>query len=434
MLDIKALRKEPELFRQSLQARGGDPSGVDRVIELDAQTREKISRYEEQKQFLNERSREYAQRRSTLGRDFTEEEIRRARNTVELCKANIKLYKAEAEALELQRDALLAAMPNLVDKRTPPGSSEDDNLVLREVGAIPKFGFVPRPHWTLGLESGLIDFDRGVKLSGSRFYVLRDDLARLQRALIFYLLDIHTRRGGYRELYLPFVVREQTLYASGQLPKFADNLYHDHQDDLWLVPTAEVPITNFHGDEILDGGELPLRYTAYTPCFRREKMSAGKDIRGIKRGHQFDKVEMYAFTRPEDSEAEHQKMLADAEAALKGLDLPYRVKQLCTADLGNAARMTYDLEVWAAGCDEWLEVSSISNVGDYQARRSKIRFRRSASDKPELVHTLNGSGLGIPRTMIAIIENNQNADGSITVPAGLRPLMGGVEVIGGPGR
>lgn len=427
MLDIKALRKDPELFRQSLHARGGDPSGVDRVIELDTRRRDAITRSETLQAERNALSKE-------IGRAADPEQREAMKAKVSAFKEELGRLTDEARTLDAELEAAVAGLPNLVDPRTPFGTSEDENVVLREVGDRPDLGFTPKPHWELGLESGLIDFDRGVKLSGSRFYVLRDELARLQRALIFYLLDIHTRRSGYRELYLPFVVREQTLYASGQLPKFADNLYHDHQDDLWLVPTAEVPITNFHGDEILDGAELPLRYAAYTPCFRREKMSAGKDIRGIKRGHQFDKVEMYAFTRPEDSEAEHQKMLGDAEAALQGLDLPYRVKQLCSADLGNAARMTYDLEVWAAGCDEWLEVSSISNVGDYQARRSKIRFRRAAADKPELVHTLNGSGLGIPRTMIAIIENNQNADGSITVPAGLRALMGGVEVIGGPKR
>ena len=427
MLDIKALRKDPDLFRQSLQARGGDPDAIDRVVALDTRRREAITRSETLQAERNALSK-------SVGRTADPAER-------EALKAQVTAFKEElggladlARDLDAELEAMVAALPNLVDPRVPFGATEDENVVIAEVGDRPVFDYTPRPHWELGADLGLIDFERGVKLSGSRFYVLRDELARLQRALIFYLIDVHTRRSGYRELYLPFVVRGQTLYASGQLPKFEDNLYHGHQDDVWLVPTAEVPITNFHGDEILEGAELPLRYCAYTPCFRREKMSAGKDIRGIKRGHQFDKVEMYAFTRPEDSEAELDKMRGDAEAVLAGLGLPYRVKQLCTADLGNAARMTYDLEVWAAGCDEWLEVSSISNVGDYQARRSKIRFRRSAGDKPELVHTLNGSGLGIPRTMIALIENNQNADGTINVPAALRPLMGGVEVIGRPPR
>jgi seryl-tRNA synthetase len=252
--------------------------------------------------------------------------------------------------------------------------------------------------------------------------------ARLQRSLIAWMLDLHIRQG-YEEKYPPFMVRAQTLFAAGQLPKFQDNLYHDHEEDLWMVPTAEVPLTGLHMDEILEAEELPVRYTAYTPCFRREKMSAGRDVRGIKRGHQFDKVEMYVFCRPEDSEAELERMRQHAEETCTLLGLKHRVKLLCTGDLGFAARKTYDIEVWAPGCGEWLEVSSVSNCGDFQARRANVRFRAGKGTKLAYPHTLNGSGLGLPRTLIAVLENYQQSDGTVTVPEILRPWMGGIEVI-----
>ncbi|HEY4722208.1 MAG TPA: serine--tRNA ligase, partial [Anaerolineae bacterium] len=250
-----------------------------------------------------------------------------------------------------------------------------------------------------------------------------------QRALIAWMLDLHTRIQGYQEVYTPFMVRSDILFAAGQLPKFRDNLYRDAEEDLWFVPTAEVPVTNLHRDEILDAADLPKHYTAYTPCFRREKMAAGRDVRGIKRGHQFDKVEMYIFCQPEASNAELEKMRDDAEQTCAILGLTYRVKQLCSGDVGFSARTTYDIEVWAPGCGEWLEVSSVSNCSDFQARRANVRFRREAGAKPEFPHTLNGSGLGLPRTMIAVMENYQQADGSIVVPEVLRPWMGGIDVI-----
>ncbi len=266
-----------------------------------------------------------------------------------------------------------------------------------------------------------------MKITGSRFYVFSGAGARLQRALIAWMLDLHIRQG-YLEKYTPFMVKAETLFAAGQLPKFAENLYHDAEEDFWMVPTAEVPLTGLHMDEVLAESDLPLRYTAYTPCFRREKMSAGRDVRGIKRGHQFDKVEMYIYAKPEESDQELQKMLADAEETCRLLGLTYRVLKLCTGDLGFNARVTYDLEVWAPGCKEWLEVSSVSNVGDFQARRANIKYRTEGG-KTRLVHTLNGSGLGMPRTLIAVLENYQQPDGSIIVPEVLRPWMGGVEVI-----
>ncbi len=296
----------------------------------------------------------------------------------------------------------------------------------------PKFDFEPKAHWDLGPALGIIDFERGVKITGSRFYVLSGAGARLQRALIAFMLDLHGRQG-YTEKYTPFMVKGATLFGAGQLPKFNDNLYRDHEEDLWMVPTAEVPLTGLHMDEILDEADLPFLYAAYTPCFRREKMSAGRDVRGIKRGHQFDKVEMYMYSKPEESDALLEKMRKDAEQTAAELGLTYRVKQLCTGDIGFGSRMTYDIEVWAPGCNEWLEVSSVSNVGDFQARRANIKYRPTGGGKPRLLHTLNGSGLGMPRTLIAVMENYQQADGSIVVPPVLRPWMGGIEVIG-PGK
>ncbi|MEW5720521.1 MAG: serine--tRNA ligase, partial [Chloroflexota bacterium] len=292
------------------------------------------------------------------------------------------------------------------------------------------FDFTPVPHWDLGPALGIIDFERGIKLAGSRFYVLGGAGARLQRAVIQWMLDTHLAQG-YREMYLPFMVKEQIIFGAGQLPKFRDNLYRDVERDAWMVPTAEIPLTGLHAGEILDGKKLPLNYVAYTPCFRKEQMSAGKDVRGIKRGFQFDKVEMYKYCLPENSEAELETLREHAEEICRLLDIAYRVKVLCTGDIGFAARKTYDLEMWAPGQNEWLEVSSCSNVGDFQARRSNIRFRRDPSTalragagaKPEFVHTLNGSGLALPRTMIAILENYQQKDGSIVVPEVLRPYM-----------
>jgi seryl-tRNA synthetase len=276
---------------------------------------------------------------------------------------------------------------------------------------------------------GIIDFERGVKLSGTRFYTLNGLGARLQRALIAWMLDVHSLEQGYREIYPPSVVREDCLVGAGQLPKFEDNLYHDVEDDLWLVPTAEVPLTNLHRDEILEGDDLPLYYVAYTPCFRREKMSAGRDTRGIKRGHQFDKVEMYKLTRPETSDEELEGLVENAAEIARGLEIPHRVVQMCTGDLGFQATKKFDIEMWAPGVQEWLEVSSCSNCRDFQARRANIRFRREHGARPEFVHTLNGSGLALPRVMIAVIENYQQSDGSIRVPDVLRPYMRGTEVI-----
>ncbi|PKH46295.1 serine--tRNA ligase, partial [Dehalococcoides mccartyi] len=290
------------------------------------------------------------------------------------------------------------------------------------------FSFTPKPHWELGEALDIIDFDRGIKLSGSRFYILKGAGARLQRALIAFMLDLHTRKHDYTEIYPPYMIKRECLVASGNLPKFADNLYHDAEEDYWWVPTAEAPLTNLHRDEILSAEQLPIHYVAYTACFRREKMSAGKDVRGIKRLHQFDKVELYKYCKPEDSFAELEKMVADAEEIADALKIPYRLKQLVTADISFGSAKSYDIEMYSPGVDEWLEVSSCSNCTDFQGRRANVRFRRTSEAKPEFVHTLNGSGLALPRVMISVIENYQQPDGSIVIPEVLRPFMG-VDVI-----
>jgi len=421
MLDINLIRENPELVRTSLKNRQMDSSPVDEILRLDEQRRALLTEVEKLKAERNTVSKEISKMKDATERESRITAMREVGD-------RIAALDKEVADVDAELTSLTSALPNVPDERTPIGASEDENVVLRTVGEIPEFDFEPKAHWDLGPALGIIDFERGTKIAGSRFYVLSGAGARLQRALIAFMLDIHIRQG-YTEKYLPFIVKYDTVYGAGQLPKFADNLYKDHEEELYLVPTAEVPLTGMHMGEILDEAQLPLQYTGYTPCFRREKMSAGRDVRGIKRGHQFDKVEMYTYAKPEDSDALVEKMREDAEATCTALGLTYRVKQLCTGDIGFGSAMTYDLEVWAAGCNEWLEVSSVSNVRDFQARRANIKYRPADGGKARFVHTLNGSGLGLPRTMIAVMENNQQADGSIIVPEVLRPWMGGVEVI-----
>ena len=416
MLDINLIRTQPELVRQSLVNRNEETSALDGIVTLDVKRREILKESEQLRATRNTVSKEIGKMKDATSREAKIAEMRTVGD-------QIAALEAELKQVEAQLDELVMTIPNIPDPRIPIGPTEDYNVVLRTEGEIPQYDFTVKPHWELGPALGILDFERGVKLSGTRFYVLNGQGARLQRALIAWMLDLHMQQG-YREEYLPFMVKQQTLYAAGQLPKFKSNLYHDAEEDYWMVPTAEVPLTNLHGGEILNASQLPLHYCAYTPCFRREKMKAGSDVRGIKRGHQFDKVEMYKFCLPENSDDELEKMREDAEAVLKGLGLTYRVKLLCTSDIGFNARITYDLEVWAPGCEEWLEVSSVSNCGDFQARRANIKFRREAGAKAELVHTLNGSGLALPRTMIAVMENYQQADGSIVVPEALRAFVG----------
>jgi seryl-tRNA synthetase len=421
MLDIQLIRENPEIVRKGLRDRQMEDSPVDQVLEMDESRRAVIQDVENLKAERNTVSKEISQMKDADQRQAKIEEMRTVGEQIN--ELDEKLRKIEHELF-----GILSGLPNVPDPSTPYGKTEEENVVLETVGEIPEFDFQPKPHWELGTDLGIINFEQGVKLTGSRFYVLSGAGARLQRALIAWMLDLHIRQG-YTEKYTPFMVREETMFAAGQLPKFYDNLYRDHEEDLFMVPTAEVPLTGLHMGDIIEEEDLPFHYAAYTPCFRREKMSAGRDVRGIKRGHQFDKVEMYKFCLPENSDDELEKMRKDAEQTCAELGFTYRVKQLCTGDLGFGSNKTYDIEVWAAGCSEWLEVSSLSNVGDFQARRANIKYRPQQGGRARFVHTLNGSGLGMPRTLIAVLENNQQEDGSITVPEVLKPWMGGVEVI-----
>jgi seryl-tRNA synthetase len=421
MLDINLIRENPDIVRQALRLRHMDTIVVDEAVTLDQKRRTLLMQGESLKAERNAVSKEISRMKDPTERQAKIETMRTVGD-------QIAAIDEEVRGVEEKLTALIAGIPNLPDPTTPEGADDHDNVVVKVVGEQKIFNFTPVPHWDLGPRLGIINFDQGVKITGSRFYVLSGAGARLQRALISWMLDLHIRQG-YTEKYTPFMVRGDTLYASGQLPKFVDNLYHDIEEDLWMVPTAEVPLTGIHIGDVFEENALPLRYTAYTPCFRREKMSAGRDVRGIKRGHQFDKVEMYIYCKPEESQQELEKMLADAERTCQELGLTYRVLRLCSGDLGFNARVTFDLEVWAPGCGEWLEVSSVSNVGDFQARRANVKYRPMDGGKTHLVHTLNGSGLGMPRTMIAVMENYQQADGSIVVPEVLRPWMGGVDVI-----
>ena len=418
MLSIEQIRRDPEGFEQALAARGEEVS-IPQLLELDSQRRQAITDGDNLRSQRNDVSRRIGQDRSSgegPPADVVEEMRRVGQRIAEL--------EQEARELDEQVHEILLGLPNLPRPNVPPGLSEEDNVEVRTWGDIPSFDFEPVPHWDLGERLGIIDFQRGVKLSGSRFYTMSGYGAKLERATVSWMLDLHSDEHGYTELMLPIIVKREVMEGSGNLPKFADNLYHDDEDDLWLVPTAEVPITNLHRDEIMPPGSLPTYYVAQTPCFRREKAAAGRDTRGIKRVHQFNKVEMYKFVEPETSDAELDRLLDDAEEVCRRLGLPYRVIQLCAGDMSFPSAQSYDIEVWAAGCQEWLEVSSCSNCTDFQARRANIRYRREAGGRPELVHTLNGSGLALPRIIIAILENYQREDGSVVVPEVLRPYTG----------
>ncbi len=425
MLDIALIREQPELVKAALLSRNEDPAQVDIILALDAQRRKLLQEVEALRAERNHVSKEISR---------LKDKVERERLIAEMRQVGDRISELEARLREVEPDlkATMLALPNPPHASVPVGPDETHNPVLREQGEPREFDFEPVAHWDLGPELGILDFERGVKLSGSRFYVLRGAGACLQRALIAWMLDVHVRDHGYTEIYPPFVVKEECMWGAGELPKFADNIYHDIKDNLWLIPTAEVPLTNLHRDEILSADELPLRYVAYSACFRREKMSAGRDVRGIKRGHQFDKVEMYRFTSPDTSYDELETMLEDALDICRRLDIPFRIRELCTGDLGFHSAKTYDIEMWAPGCGEWLEVSSLSNCETFQARRASIRYRPERGAKPRFVHTLNGSGLALPRVMIAIMENYQQADGSIVVPEVLRPWMRGIKIIGSP--
>ena len=420
MLDSNLIREKPEMVKAAMADLNAE-APIDQILVLDERRREVLTETESLRAERNAVSKEIGRSKDQEARQAKIEEMR-------VVGARIKDLEAELKAVEEQLFSAQLEVPNLPGPGVPVGPGEEHNVVVWEKGEPRVFDFEPVPHWDLGPTLDIVDFERGVKLSGTRFYVLKGAGARLQRALIAWMLDLHLAQG-YTEIYPPYMVRREMMVGAAQLPKFAENIYHDAEDDYWWVGTAEIPLTNLHRDEILPPGELPLNYVAYSACFRREKMSAGRDVRGMKRGHQFDKVEMYKLTTPEASYDELEKLVTDAEAVCQGLEIPYRLIEMCTGDLGFQAAKKYDLELWAPGVDEWLEVSSLSNCTDFQARRANVRYRPERGAKPRFVHTLNGSGLALPRTMIAVMENYQQADGSILVPDVLRPYMGGVNVI-----
>jgi seryl-tRNA synthetase len=422
MLDLRLIREDPERVKAAV-AKTFIDAPIDEILALDERRRALLTDVESLKAELNQGSKEVGRTENAVGREAL---IGRMRELGD----RISVLDDEVNGVDERLHELMLQVPNIPLEHVPVAPDESGNVVVSELGAKREFDFEPKPHWELAEDLGIIDFERGVKVAGSRFYVLRADGARLQRALITWMLDLHTQQHGYQEVYPPYLVLEETLVGTGNLPKFADQLYRDIEEDKWLIPTAEVPVTNLYRDEILDEAQLPIYHVAHTPCFRREQISAGRDVRGIKRVHQFEKVEMVKFVHPDRSQEEHQRLIEEASAVLHALDLPFRVVQLSTGDLGFQAADKIDLEAWAPGSEEWLEVSSCGVFLDFQARRANIRFRPSEGGRPRFVHTLNGSGLALPRTMIAIMEQYQQADGTIEVPMVLRPYMGGQAVIG----
>jgi len=423
MLDAKLIRSEPDKVRQSLINRNADTALLDRFLELDEQRRTTLYEVEKLKAERNTVSEEIAKMKKAK-QDATSE-IERMREVSQ----RIKQMDADVAEVEARLSESLLNLPNLAHESVPVGKDESANQILRTWGEPRKFDFEPVPHWELATTLDIIDFERGSKISGSGFILYKDLGARLERSLINWMLDVHTREHGYTEVFPPFLINRTSMTGTGQLPKFEEDMYHtDKDDDLFINPTAEVPVTNIHADEILGLEQLPVCFTAYTACFRREAGSAGKDTRGLLRVHQFDKVEMVKLVAPETSYDEHEKMLHDAEDILQRLGIPYRVVLLSTGDMGFSAAKCYDLEITAPGVDKWLEVSSVSNCEDFQARRANIRYRPEVGAKPEFVHTLNGSGVALPRLVVSLLENYQQADGTVAMPDVLRPYMG-VDVI-----
>lgn len=424
MLDIKQLRDDPEAFDRGLARRGLAPEAT-RILDLDAAARSAQTTVQTLQARRNELSKQVGHlKRQGADADTVIAEV----NDI---KARIEALEGDGQRLLDQRDGLLQSLPNLPAPDVPDGPDESANRLERTVGAVPALR-EPKQHFEIGAALGEMDFDRAGFLSGSRFVVLTGALARLERALAQFMLDLHSGEFGYTEVVPPYLVRDHVLFGTGQLPKFADDQFRT-SEGLWLIPTAEVPLTNLAADSILDADRLPLRYTAYTPCFRSEAGSAGRDVRGMLRQHQFSKVELVSITRPEQSEDEHERMTACAEAVLQRLDLAYRVMTLSTGDMGFGARKTYDIEVWLPGQHCYREISSCSNCGDFQARRMKGRFRETGGKGTRLVHTLNGSGLAVGRTLIAVLENYQQPDGSVILPDALRPYMRGVDRLTPPG-
>jgi seryl-tRNA synthetase len=427
MLDLNFIRENPDKVKATLVDLNTE-APIDEILELDQKRRSLLKEVEALRQERNTGSKAIGQLMREGKKEEAEAQKKRMSNIGDqISQFDEKLRQIEADLYDKQ-----LYVPNMPGPGVPVGPDEDHNVEVRRWGDPPKFDFDPKPHWDLGEDLGIIDFERGVKISGTRFYMFKGAGAALHRALTNFFIEVGVQDHGYTEVYPPFMVRQQAMIGAAHLPKFRDNIYYDTEEDYWFIGTAEVPLTNIFGDEILDAGQLPIKYLAHTPCFRREKMSAGRDVRGIKRVHQFEKVEMYHYTLPEDSYDHLEEIVANAEDLCQRLNLPYRVVQMCTGDLGFAAAKKYDVEAWVPGADgqgEWLEISSCSNVLDFQARRANVRFRRERGAKPEFIHTLNGSGLPPGRLMIAVMENYQQADGSIVVPEVLRPYMGGLEVM-----
>lgn len=422
MLNIRLLREHPEVVREAL-AKRHETAPLDEILALDAERRQLLVEKEALQARRNQVSREIGR----LLQQGQTAEAERLKAEMRAVGDHIRALEEKVRALEARLADLLLYLPNIPHPSVPVGQDERDNVLVRSWGEPRRFDFPPRPHWELAEHLDIIDFERAAKVSGTRFYILKGDGARLQRALITWMLDVHRERHGYTEIYPPFLVRGQALVGSGQLPKFAENLYRDCEEDLWLIPTAEVYLVNLHRDEIIEPGRLPLYYVAWTACFRREKAAAGREVRGIKRVHQFDKVELVKIVEPERSYEELERLVQEAEYIFQQLGLPYRVYLLCTGELGFAMAKTYDINVWAPGSGEWLECSSCSNAEDFQARRANIRYRPAPGARVEFVHTLNGSGVALPRTFAALLETYQEPDGSVVIPEVLRPYMGGQE-------
>lgn len=419
MLELRFVREHLDLVRQKSMLRGVDPQLIDQFMLTDQRRLAALAEVEALKNRRNTVSKTIASLKQSGDHLQAEAMIVEMRAVSD----HIKELDTSLVQIEEELQALVLSIPNLCDDTVPPGQSEQDNLEIKRWGTIPTFSFPPRPHWEIGELLGILDFETAAKLAGARFALLRGFGSRLSRALVNLFLDLHTQRHGYTEVLPPFMVNSKTMTGTGQLPKFQEDLFKLDGWDLWLIPTAEVPVTNIHADTTLDEADLPLKYTAYTPCFRSEAGSYGKDTRGLIRQHQFEKVELVKFTTPEQSWHELEQLLADAEAVLQLLELPYRVVTLCTGDLGFSAAKTYDIEVWLPGQNCYREISSCSNFLDFQARRAGIRYRPKGEKKSRLVHTLNGSGLAVGRTLLAILENYQNPDGTVRLPPALEPYF-----------
>lgn len=423
MLDPKFIRSNPDVVREGFRKKNLDEAALDEFLQADELWRGRLTEVDQLKALRNTVS-EQISRMKRAGEDASAE-ITRMREVSD----RIKDLDAEVRELEERVQNAALVIPNMPHESVPIGNDSKDNVIVREWGKAPEFAFEPVPHWEIATNLGLIDFERGGKLSGSGFILYTGLGARLERALINFMLDLHTSKHGYKEVFPPFVVNRACMIGTGQLPKFEFDMYRLPDDDLFLIPTAEVPVTNIYQNEIVEGADLPIYLTAYTPCFRREAGAAGKDTRGLLRVHEFNKVEMVKFTHPETSYDELEKLTNNGEEVLQALGLQYRVVLLCAGDMSFQSAKTYDLEIWAAGVGQWLEVSSCSDYEEWQSRRANIRFRREPGAKPEFVHTLNGSGVALPRLVAALLENNQQADGSVVIPEVLRPYMGGVEVL-----